>query len=92
MDEVANAAFWLGCMVGMQAEIDDIRKHISYADIRDNFAKASRYGIDSKFTWFKDKKMSVVDLVKKELLPLARRGLKLRKIAKEDIDRYLGGH
>ena len=90
LDEVANAAFWLGCMVGMADKVDDISKKISYADIRDNFAKASRYGIDSKFTWFKDKKISAIDLVRKELLPLARAGLKKQKIATADIDRYLG--
>ncbi len=90
IDEVANAAFWLGCMVGMAEEYDDISKHIGYADIRDNFAKASRYGIDSKFTWCNDKKISAVDLVRKVLLPLARKGLKSQKIDKADIDRYLG--
>jgi len=90
IDEVANAAFWLGCMMGMAAEYDDISKHIGYADIRDNFSKASRYGIDSKFTWCNDKKISAVDLIRKVLLPLARKGLKLQKIDKADIDRYLG--
>lgn len=90
LDEVANAAFWLGCMVGMADRVDDISKHISYADIRDNFAKASRYGIDCKFTWFKDKKISALDLVRKELIPLARAGLKKQNIATADIDRYLG--
>ena len=82
IDEVANAAFWLGCMVGMAAEYDDISKHIGYADIRDNFSKASRYGIDSKFTWCNDKKISAVDLIRKVLLPIARKGLKIQKIDK----------
>jgi len=89
-DEVANAALWLGVMVGMADKIDDIRKKISYADIRDNFAKASRYGIDCKFTWFNDKKISAVDLVRKELIPLAKAGLKKQKIKTADIDRYMG--
>ena len=90
VDETANAAFWLGVMVGMAEKYQDIKKHISYADIRDNFAKASRYGLDSKFTWFKDKKISASDLILKELLPLARQGLKSRKVNAGDIDKYLG--
>ncbi|MEM9917470.1 MAG: CBS domain-containing protein [Bacteroidota bacterium] len=90
IDETANAAFWLGAMVQMGQEFDDISQHISYADIRDNFGKAARYGIDSKFTWFKDQKITVRDLVLKELLPRAREGLTNFKIDSKDIDRYLG--
>ncbi len=90
IDEVANAAFWLGTMMAMSKKYDDISQHISHADIRDNFGKAARYGIDSKFTWFKDSKYSACELVLKELLPMARQGLKDAKVDKKDIDRYLG--
>ncbi|NNE28536.1 MAG: CBS domain-containing protein [Saprospiraceae bacterium] len=90
LDEVANAAFWLGVMMELGHRTKDISELISYADVRDNFAKASRYGMDSKFTWFKDKKINAIDLVRKELLPMARAGLKRQKIATEDINRYLG--
>lgn len=89
LDATANAAFWLGAMVGMADEIDDIRTHLSFADIQDNFGKAAQYGIDSTFTWFDDKKWSVCDLVLEKLLPLARKGLKSRNIDAKDINRYL---
>lgn len=89
LDEISNAAFWLGLMVHMGNQYDDISKHISYADIRDNFGKAARYGMDSKFTWFKDRKIGVRELVK-ELLPMAREGLKSYKVNSDDIDRYMG--
>jgi len=90
LDETANAAFWLGTMVAMGKRYKDISKHISYADIRDNFGKAARYGVDSKFTWFNDSKYSATELILKELLPMAREGLKDYKVNKRDIDRYLG--
>ena len=90
IDEVANAAFWLGTMIGMADKVNDIRDHISWADVRDNFGKAARFGIDSNFTWFKDKKMGACELVRKELLPLARVGLKKMKVDTKDINRYLG--
>ncbi len=90
LDEMANAAFWIGLMVGMEELHDDITKHISYADIRDNFSKASRYGMDSKFNWFKETKISGEDLILKKLLPIARKGLKNHKINSRDIDKYLG--
>ena len=90
LDEVANACFWLGLTVGMADEIKDIRELMSFDDARDNFGKAARFGIDSKFTWFNDKKVTCVDLIINELLPIARKGLKKRKVAQKDIDLYLG--
>lgn len=90
LDEVANAAFWLGAMIGMADKYDDIRKEISWADVRDNFGKAARFGIDSNFTWYKDKKIGVCELVRKELIPIARAGLKKMKVNARDIDKYLG--
>lgn len=90
LDEMANAVFWLGCMQGLADELDDIREHISFSDIRDNFSKAARAGIDSKFTWFYDEKISVCDLVLEKLIPIARKGLKLHKVSDKDIEKYLG--
>lgn len=89
-DELANAALWLGAMIGMHEAYPDIRRQMSWADVRDNFRKAARYGIDTNFTWFKDKKMSACDVVLEELIPLARAGLESRKVNGADIDKYLG--
>lgn len=90
IDEIANAAFWLGAMVGMADEVKDIRTKISWEDVSDNFGKAAKFGIDSKYTWFNDEKITCTDLILKKLLPLARKGLKKRKVNAADIDRYLG--
>jgi CBS domain-containing protein/gamma-glutamylcysteine synthetase len=89
-DEIANAAFWLGCMQGLGDQVSDITKKMSFADARDNFLKASKFGIDTTFTWFGDKKYSTHELITKVLLPAAREGLKTRKVAQKDIDHYLG--
>ncbi|MBP6813022.1 MAG: CBS domain-containing protein [Saprospiraceae bacterium] len=89
LDATANAAFWLGSMVGMAHQYKDIREQISWEDVRDNFAKSAQVGIDSTFTWFKDKKISVCDLVQKELIPIARKGLEIQNVDKADIDRYM---
>jgi len=45
--------------------------------------------METELTWFKNKKIPVAELVKKELLPLARKGLEKRKVDKSDIDRFL---
>ncbi len=89
LDEMANAAFWLGSMVGLASEVEDIRKYLSFDDVRDNFLKAAQFGIDSKFNWFDDRKVSAVELVRDKLLPIARKGLELQKVDQQDIDRYL---
>ena len=90
LDEMANTVFWIGCMHGLAAEVSDIREHLSFSDVRDNFSKAARSGIDSKFTWFGDKKITSCDLVLNELLPIARKGLEANKVDAADIDKYLG--
>ncbi len=88
IDEVANACFWLGAMIGLSQEVEDIRDLMSFVDARDNFGKAAKFGIDSKFTWFNDEKISAVDLIK-QLIPIARRGLESKNIDPQDIDKYL---
>ncbi|NJC27086.1 CBS domain-containing protein [Neolewinella antarctica] len=90
LDQMANAAFWLGSVVGMAHEFKDIREHMSFADVKDNFVKAAQFGMDTQFTWFDNEKISCCDLVLHKLLPIARKGLQLQGIVQEDIDRYLG--
>ncbi len=89
LDEMANAVFWLGAMIGMAMEVDDIRDHISFSDAKDNFGKAAKFGIDTKLTWFNDEKISPTRLALDKLIPLARKGLESKNIDKKDIDKYL---
>ena len=89
VDATANAAFWLGAMIGMGLHYEDITKQIDFVDARDNFLKAAKFGIDTTFTWFKDKKISATELILKVLLPLAKEGLKHRKVRTSDINKYL---
>ena len=89
VDQMANTAFWLGAMIGLQDEYKDITKELSYEDVRDNFGKAARFGIDSKFTWRNDLKINAKELILKELLPLSRKGLKSMNIKKSEISHYL---
>ena len=89
LDEMANAVFWVGLMMGMANRYNDITRHIGFADVRDNFEKAARIGLDAQFTWFKDKKWPVGQLILKELLPIAKSGLQKMKVDRKDIKRYL---
>jgi CBS domain-containing protein len=89
LDEVANAAFWLGLMNGFGDEYPDITQLMEFDDAKSNFFATAREGMDTELTWVKGQKIAISELIKKELLPLARQGLEKNKINKEDIDRYL---
>jgi len=89
LDEMANTALWLGAVKGMDKNLDDIRTKLSFSDARDNFIKAAKHGIDSKFTWFNDKKISACDLILQELIPIAIEGLQSMSVDQADIDKYM---
>ncbi|TVR83859.1 MAG: CBS domain-containing protein [Saprospirales bacterium] len=90
IDEIANSALWLGSIIDYAENFEDITQFITFPEARDNFIKAARYGIDTKFTWLNDQKISAVDLVREEVIPRAKNGLRKMKVKEEDIDRYLG--
>ncbi|SMG13059.1 CBS domain-containing protein [Marivirga sericea] len=88
-DEIANFAFWIGMMMGRPKEFDDMESVMEFRDAKSNFIKAARTGKESVLRW-KGEQYSARELITKELLPIARVGLERAKIAKEDIDYYLG--
>ena len=89
VDEVANAAFWLGLMTSFESTCKDVTQKMDFSDAKANFLAASRIGLDSEISWINGKKIGISELIKKELLPLAKEGLNLRKVNKADIDRYM---
>lgn len=88
IDEMANAAFWLGLMRKIPQEYKNIDQKMKFEDVRFNFYKAARTCLDNHFKWF-GKSYAAGDLIKNELLPLSREGLKEAQVKKRDIDRYL---
>ena len=90
LDEMANAAFFYGMMAGMAEQVDDIRDHLTFADVKSNFLGAARDGIRAQMNWFNDTHLPAKQLVLEQLLPLAREGLQEAGINQDDIDRYLG--
>lgn len=89
LDEVANAAFWLGLMNGFCDHYPDLTKVMEFADAKANFLAAARNGLDTRFNWINKQKIPASELIEKELLPIAREGLQKAKVHKRDIDRYL---
>jgi CBS domain-containing protein len=90
LDEIANSAFWLGLVLGMDQQYGDIRPLIRFDDAYDNFLAAARTGLKAQLTWLDGRDWAVGLLTIAELAPLARQGLASAGISAEEIDRYIG--
>lgn len=90
VDEVANAAFWAGLMLGAAEEYGDISTQLDFSDAKANFIAAGRLGLKAGFNWVDGQMVTAPELILSQLLPLARAGLESVSINSEDIDRYLG--
>ncbi len=90
LDEIANAAFFIGLMTALPEEYRDITKLMTFDQAKENFFVAARYGLDAQFAWIEGNTFGAPTLILNHLLPLARGGLKQSEVASEDIDLYLG--
>jgi CBS domain-containing protein len=89
LDEVANAAFWIGLVLGAKREYGDITKMLSFDDVKYNFLTAARQGLNAGFHWIDGQRVSAPELILETLIPLARAGLE-DYIDRAEIDKYLG--
>lgn len=87
-DEIANLALWVGLMKGRPNSRDHINEEWSFKNVRSNFYQAARYGLHSIFNWGDDR-ISAADLMKSELIPIARNGLSKIGLSTHEIDRYM---
>ncbi|HZG52607.1 MAG TPA: glutamate-cysteine ligase family protein [Pyrinomonadaceae bacterium] len=90
LDEIANAAFFLGLMTALPEEYGAIDKRMTFDDAKSNFWAAARHGLKAQFTWVNGMNYGSSRLILEHLMPLARAGLKARNIDASDIDLYLG--
>ena len=89
-DEVANAAFFFGLMAGMLEESARVEEKMSFDDAKANFVSAARRGLHGEMVWMGGRAWPARELIRSELLPLARFGLDHAGVDRGDIDRYLG--
>lgn len=90
IDEIANAAFFIGLMLALPVEYGDISKRMSFDDAKTNFFSAARHGLNAQLSWIDGKSHATASLIKEHLLPLARQGLETAGVDGSDIDTYLG--
>ncbi|GIV32030.1 MAG: hypothetical protein KatS3mg030_332 [Saprospiraceae bacterium] len=91
IDEMANAAFWLGLLHGMPESYRNLKDHFDYRLARRNFYEAARQGLAVHLYWPGLKHLvAASDILLKELLPIAEEGLRKAGVIDEDISRLLG--
>lgn len=88
-DEIANFAFWAGLMQGRPQAYDSLPEIMEFEEAKSNFIRAARYGNETFMSWMGNP-TPVTELLKKELLPLAKEGLKKMNIPEKTITSYLG--
>ncbi|EXI90338.1 MAG: carboxylate-amine ligase [Candidatus Accumulibacter sp. BA-94] len=89
IDMMANAAFYYGSVFMLTRQTLAPEAQISFAQARENFYLAARYGLDAQLLWFGGQRVSAGELLEQQLLPLARTGLEHLDLSTADVARYL---
>ena len=89
LDEVANAAFWIGLVLGASEAFGDPAEQMDFRDVKSNFLTVARSGLGSAVRWLEGGMADVRSLILITLIPLARTGLVRAGVEPGDADRFL---
>jgi CBS domain-containing protein len=89
LDEVANAALWIGLVLGASEELGDPRERMDFREARSNFLAVARNGLATGVRWLDGTVVEVRSLILDMLLPMASRGLARADVDPDDASRYL---
>ncbi len=90
VDEIANATFWLGLMVGGARHFPEVSRMVEFDVARGNFLAAAREGLAANLMWFGGREHPAPTLLLDVLLPIAHEGLESMGVDPADSERYLG--
>jgi gamma-glutamyl:cysteine ligase YbdK (ATP-grasp superfamily) len=90
VDNIANLAFYYGLVQHYANREIPPETRLTFAEARDNFYRAARFGLAHKLTWTDGNRYSMQNLVLERLLLEAEAGLYKLGIAENDIHYYLG--
>ena len=90
VDNMANIAFFYGLVHYYAMHASPPENLIEFAQARDNFYNAARYGLGAKISWPGCDRCNVQQLILNALLEQAETGLDALHIDRRDIDYYLG--
>jgi gamma-glutamyl:cysteine ligase YbdK (ATP-grasp superfamily) len=89
-DGIADAALFYGLTEALSSPDTHLTSRLPFAQAKDNFYQAARYGLDARVTWLDGEKLTARVLLLEKLLPLAHRGLVAIGIESADREHYLG--
>ncbi|HTI51505.1 MAG TPA: hypothetical protein VL475_11160, partial [Planctomycetaceae bacterium] len=89
IDMAANMAFYYGLVEALATSSVAPECRLPFSTARANFYLAARYGLEAELVWLDRQPVPVRDLILRQLLPLARLGLKQLNAADELADRLL---
>jgi gamma-glutamyl:cysteine ligase YbdK (ATP-grasp superfamily) len=89
VDMMANAAVYLGAarfLAGLRRPPED---DLPFERCRDNFYRAAKDGLDARIVWLDGREAPVREVILDEILHMAREGLVLLGVDRDDMHRYL---
>jgi len=89
VDQVANAAFWIGLMAEGPHAWPGLSERLEFADARLNFRRAAQHGLSCHMAWLDGEELPSRQLLEFEFLPCARRGLSRLGVSEDSADRLL---
>lgn len=89
VDEIANAALWIGLVIGIAETLGDPKTFMAFGDARSNFLAAARGGLSAGLRWADGRLRSATELLREEAIPLARTGLQSAGVSEAEIERYM---
>jgi CBS domain-containing protein len=89
VDEMASAALFFGLMAAAPEAYGDVSARLPFDEARGNFVAAAREGLEARLAWLDGATYAAADLVRSELVPLARQGLAACGVDAGDAARLL---
>ena len=89
-DLIATAALYFGAIQDLLAEADPTGALIPFPVAQSNFYAAARLGLEAKLRWLDGRPATARTILTQDLLPRARRGLRVLGIDDDEIDTWLG--
>jgi hypothetical protein len=90
IDMLANIALYVGLATELAGRELPPEKRMPFEVARGNFYAAARDGLGARLTWLDGEVVEARELLMRELLPMARRGLEQAGLDESEIGRYLG--
>ncbi|HEV7850483.1 MAG TPA: glutamate--cysteine ligase, partial [Mycobacterium sp.] len=90
IDMMANSAFYYGVLRSLSDDDRPLWTKMSFAAAHQNFLEAAQNGMDARLYWPGLGEVTPDELVLRQLLPMAREGLRSWGVSDGVSDRYLG--